>query len=735
MYDIKIKKIWVSNFLSYGNNINEFHIKKGLTWIKGPNGAGKSALIEALNFILFGKPYRNIKIKDLKNTANKSKLVAEGEFSVTTPKGTDEYVVRRELGNSGSTKMTIYKNDDDGKKNGITQKKLEDESLTFNQNIFENVISLNTIQTTPIIDMTPEHKRKLIESFLTQHLDKFKEKNKKSLKEAQTSFVNAQSDVEKYGQDVEDLKVILLQLEKEKEDDIKKYEEEIKENQQIIIDYDEFIEKKEGEKEEIKTKGIGLKAEFEKYSGIHEKVGKYKAVISDIEGFDKVKLDMLEKTKTLDEERKKLKELEKEASINSDFENAIDDNSKAMKSLTEEMGQQTVLNGTASATMEDIEKHVKELKAGVPCPTCKKLSTEEDIETIKSEYREKWKAAKKQYDEGIKKSTELRTKTEELLEIQERYDEQMQKKRDASAKIDGVSVYVTSLLDIVDNLNKDLETRLQRINDAGCADLSVDDVNRKLEEFSEDVEKQNNLQTELEFLRNDLTVKKSEISNAITNKATYTTLIEKLEVKIKEKKDKNVDGAYASTEKKLKDTEGDLERAKHKILKYSDEISVCKYIEKMYQDDGIKKLVLSIFIPNLNKTIAHNLNLFELPFMIEFDDAMEYTFISKFGSAPTYNNLSQGQKRKLNFAISMAFRDFVALIADFKINILFLDEVLDISTDYEALQHMLELVKTKCNDIDSIYLMTHRGDDFTEMFDNILEIEHDGRYSSIIDNK
>jgi len=69
MHKIDFTKVWVQNFLSYGNNINEFLIEKGMTWIKGPNGAGKSALIEALNFILFGKPYRKITLKNLKNTS------------------------------------------------------------------------------------------------------------------------------------------------------------------------------------------------------------------------------------------------------------------------------------------------------------------------------------------------------------------------------------------------------------------------------------------------------------------------------------------------------------------------------------------------------------------------------------------------------------------------------------------------------------------------------------------
>jgi DNA repair exonuclease SbcCD ATPase subunit len=136
-------------------------------------------------------------------------------------------------------------------------------------------------------------------------------------------------------------------------------------------------------------------------------------------------------------------------------------------------------------------------------------------------------------------------------------------------------------------------------------------------------------------------------------------------------------------------------------------------------------------VPNLNKAISHNLNLFNLPFMLEFDDGMNFRFESRFGLAPSYNALSQGQKRKLNFAIAVAFRDFVTSIADFRINILFLDEVLDISTDEEALEHMIQLLKAKVHEIGGIYLMSHRGEQFTEYFDRCISVQNDGRYSSL----
>lgn len=112
---------------------------------------------------------------------------------------------------------------------------------------------------------------------------------------------------------------------------------------------------------------------------------------------------------------------------------------------------------------------------------------------------------------------------------------------------------------------------------------------------------------------------------------------------------------------------------------------------------------------------------------------MSYTFTSAPGYAPTYVMLSQGQKRKVGFAITMAFRDFVSLVGNFKINFLSLDEVLDISTDNNAMRDMLDIVKDMVQDIGCVMVVTHRGDVVADKFDNKITVEYDGTYSRLGD--
>ena len=65
------QKLEFRNFLSYGNKITEIVFgASGIVSITGENGNGKSVFEDALSMVLYGKPYRKIKNKEVKNRTN-----------------------------------------------------------------------------------------------------------------------------------------------------------------------------------------------------------------------------------------------------------------------------------------------------------------------------------------------------------------------------------------------------------------------------------------------------------------------------------------------------------------------------------------------------------------------------------------------------------------------------------------------------------------------------------------
>lgn len=732
MHNIELVRLKFSNVLSYGNNETIVEFNDGLTWIKGPNGAGKSTIIEALTFALFGKPYRDINKANLKNTANKNKLTVELEFIRTDVKSTDTYIIRREMQKTGSSTFTIIKNGESEKKGaGITQKMFEDEVLGFDQNIFNNIISLNTIQTTPIIDMEPKDKRSLLEAVVSLCMDRYKDLNKKALREATTKLDSAKSDVVKYERDVNEIGSIIETMEHERENDIHELEEEVTEIKQTIQTHSASLSKLGSDMSDVTSNGLSLKSEYDALANVETEYANLDSVRLLLPQLDvnREKLvaarDLVVKlTPTNDEFNEKFEKYNI-TEINS----SVEKNRKSILELERRQSSAKTKIEILKADMDHIQNDVTNLKAGIPCQTCGKESTENDIEAIKKQYRQTWK----------EKNSSVKALTDTIQTIQSQIT-------DINESTKTLSVELTAYNEIqleynkflgdwksanssVTSLETDIKVNEGKIKQLGISDISV--IEKRLEQLKTDIQRKNALQAQLNDLRYQINTLKTTKSGLVTSIGELEEKRDRLLAKIEQKKSTTNEDSLATTKIKLEACKGDLTTAFERVSKYSDEISVCSYIEKMFGDNGIKKMILGIFVPNFNKAIAKNLAQFSLPFTLEFDDAMNSKFSSRYGLAQVYHGLSQGQKRKLNFAIAMAFRDFVTSIADFKINTLFLDEVLDISTDEDALKDMVALVKQKSKDIGGVYIISHRGEVFDDYLDHEIEIQFDGRYSSL----
>ena len=77
---------------STGNSFTEIKLDRSPnTLIVGENGSGKSTLLDAITYVLFNKPFRNVSKPQLINSINRKKLMVEVEFDI----GKNKYLVRR----------------------------------------------------------------------------------------------------------------------------------------------------------------------------------------------------------------------------------------------------------------------------------------------------------------------------------------------------------------------------------------------------------------------------------------------------------------------------------------------------------------------------------------------------------------------------------------------------------------------------------------------------------------
>jgi DNA repair exonuclease SbcCD ATPase subunit len=160
---IKFKKIRWKNFLSTGGQFTEVDFtKSSSTLIVGENGAGKSTILDAICFVLFNKPFRNINKPQLMNTINNKLLVVEVEFSI----GNKDYRIVRGM-KPGI--FEIYCNDVLLNQDAAArdyQKYLEESILKLNYKSFTQIVILGSASFTPFMQLALGSRREIIEDIL-----------------------------------------------------------------------------------------------------------------------------------------------------------------------------------------------------------------------------------------------------------------------------------------------------------------------------------------------------------------------------------------------------------------------------------------------------------------------------------------------------------------------------------------------------------------------------------------
>jgi DNA repair exonuclease SbcCD ATPase subunit len=731
---IDFKELRFSNILSYGNNINTFPFDVGVNWIKGNNGNGKSTLVEALTYVLFGEPYRDINLEHLVNSVNKKNLISELDFTIIDSYGTNNYTIRRGM---FPKVFEILKNGDRiDNEAGLTQSNLESDILGFNKRLFTNVISLNTLETKPFLDMKPDDKRKLIESIITLDISKFKKRISTDLTSANVRLTTSSNDVKAYSNKIIELETIMQKLETEKEVGISELENQLKKMESNLSEQKEKQINIKTELEKISTLGKEAVSKYENYKNLDIKISNIQQVIMISDEMVSLRESFSKKTEELIKQNEIVIKLEKEK------ENISSKITKHKEKLLEHKDLESNINSTNNkiylyqSELDKIIKAKDTVQVGVPCPTCGKPSTEEDKEKLLSKYREDWKLQNNNLKE-VKKELEKLSKIKETIHdvLKKELDKHISESVKVEQSINPEKKLKVSMETDVSSIAKQIEDKKQRsdilIPEFNVEKDSKDLLVNKLDELKKNKVYADQLNNEIIKLKEVVSNKKSEIVNLETAIKTITSDIQELKVKIEKKKEVTEQDSIGITKKQILESKRGLSDSQENMTKSSDDIELLQFMSGMFGDEGIKRTVIGTFVPVLNKAIDRNLKVFDLPFSIEFDDSLNYKFCNGYGSAPVYDGLSQGQKRKLHFSISMAFRDFVSMVGDFKINMLFLDEVLDISVDDVGLENMVSVLKSKNLEIPSIYVMTHRGETFQNEWNHVVEVMHDGRFSEL----
>lgn len=147
------------------------------------------------------------------------------------------------------------------------------------------------------------------------------------------------------------------------------------------------------------------------------------------------------------------------------------------------------------------------------------------------------------------------------------------------------------------------------------------------------------------------------------------------------------------------------------------------------KDSFIRKKIIDQNLAFLNHRLGHYLTDIGLPHEVKFKSDLEVE-ISMYGKEFDFDNLSRGERTRLILSLSWAFRDVFESMND-KINLLFIDELIDSGLDSSGVESSLAILKKMARENKrNIYLISHR-DELIGRVSNVLKVIKEGGFTSL----
>lgn len=139
-----------------------------------------------------------------------------------------------------------------------------------------------------------------------------------------------------------------------------------------------------------------------------------------------------------------------------------------------------------------------------------------------------------------------------------------------------------------------------------------------------------------------------------------------------------------------------------------------KIMRDLLKDDGIKSHIISEYLDFLNDRINKYLYAMDFYLNITLDSGFNDTIHNSQYDGFSYENLSTGQKCRVNIAIWLALLEIASIKNSIATNLLFIDEIFE-NLDQDGVQLVMKLVKSKLND-KNVFVITQRFDEFRDAF-------------------
>jgi DNA repair exonuclease SbcCD ATPase subunit len=367
------------------------------------------------------------------------------------------------------------------------------------------------------------------------------------------------------------------------------------------------------------------------------------------------------------------------------------------------------------------KKHLDELKK----------NTKEIVDAKKKEFEENSQTLKDLAIELTEKETQIETIVLSISD-EETSTKKFQKLNQLEAKIEGNIQKLEKDIEFY-SVNSTCPTCDQAINNK---DEKVHTCNSKITELTEGLSKLkeesdavlqriNTIKTtqkELKSLEQDLV-------RITTQRKQVRSYIAKLqeEIDVIESKPAMSDEFKAQSKTLL----NALQAFNDKRKEVSEQLQNYDIVAQLLKDGGIKSKIIKQYVPVINKLV--NKYLAAMDFFVNFniDEEFKETIKSRHRDDFSYENFSEGEKKRIDLALLFTWRSVAKLKNSVNTNLLIFDEVFDGSLDSNGTEEFMKLINMM-NDDANIFVISHKGDVLADKFKHTIKFAKVKNFSQMV---
>jgi len=155
--------------------------------------------------------------------------------------------------------------------------------------------------------------------------------------------------------------------------------------------------------------------------------------------------------------------------------------------------------------------------------------------------------------------------------------------------------------------------------------------------------------------------------------------------------------------------------------------------KEILSDSGFKSFYIKKYLPIINDYVNNNIRDLGLPFSFLFDSEFSFELYSTLNRSEfEYGQMSEGQKKKLDLSITLAFISIMKDISNWDSNLLIFDEVLDSGLDKKSTESVINGLRELFM-VDgwfkNVVIISHKIDNDT-LFDKTLSVKLENGFSN-----